>query len=233
MLLYNSAICDLLRESIQIFTLCDYALTVCDGTSFIFLLRKTTPPKNKFPKRLYGGQPVFDVIWFFRILMKGETVYIYKSSTNLIVREMSKFPILQKLTHMMVLIMMINWLWGKWWWFWKWWLLPGICNGRWKFTFITEYPLGPLKPRKCSAILLVGYIFRYTTAMLKTQVTVVVQHCNSGIACYCYWYNTAVLVTQSQMELYSMMYQGLANLDVKPIWSRNVMIWYSDGTTKK
>ena len=35
---------------------------------------------------------------------------IYKSSTNLIVREMSKFPILQKLTHMMVLIMMINWL---------------------------------------------------------------------------------------------------------------------------
>ena len=86
---------------------------------------------------------------------------------------------------------------------------------------------------KCSAILLVGYIFRYTTAMLKTQVTVVVQHCNSGIACYCYWYNTAVLVTQSQMELYSMMYQGLANLDVKPIWSRNVMIWYSDGTTKK
>ena len=106
-------------------------------------------------------------------------------------------------------------------------------SGRWKFTFITEYPLGPLKPRKCSAILLVGYIFRYTTAMLKTQVTVVVQHCNSGIACYCYWYNTAVLVTQSQMELYSMMYQGLANLDVKPIWSRNVMIWYSDGTTKK
>ena len=44
-----------------------------------------------------------------------------------------------------------------------------------------------------------------------------VHHRNSGNTCYCYWYNTAVLVTQSQMELYSMMYQGLANLDVKPI----------------
>ena len=82
------------------------------------------------------------------------------------------------------------------------------------------WPLGPLKPRKCSAILLVGYSFWYTTAMLVTQVTVFVQHRNSGNACYCYWYNTAVLVTQSQMELYSVMYQGLANLDVKPMIKR-------------
>ena len=59
--------------------------------------------------------------------------------------------------------------------------------------------------------------FWYTTAMLVTQVTVFVQHRNSGNAYFCYWYNTAVLVTQSQMELYSVMYQGLANLDVKPI----------------
>ena len=43
-----------------------------------------------------------------------------------------------------------------------------------------------------------------------------VHHCNARNACYCYWYNTAVLVTQSQMELHSVMYQGLANLDVKP-----------------
>ena len=53
--------------------------------------------------------------------------------------------------------------------------------------------------------------------MLETHVTVFVQHRNSGNTCYCYWYNTAVLVTQSQMELHSVMYQGLANLDVKPI----------------
>ena len=99
-------------------------------------------------------------------------------------------------------------------------MMTGICIGRWKFVFITEDPLGPLKPRKCSAILLVGYSFWYTTAMLVTQVTVFVQHRNPGNACYCYWYNTAVLVTQSQMELYSVMYQGLANHDVKPLWSR-------------
>ena len=53
--------------------------------------------------------------------------------------------------------------------------------------------------------------------MLETHVTVFVQHRNSGNTCYCYWYNTAVLVTQSQMELHSVMYQGLTNLDVKPI----------------
>ena len=75
-------------------------------------------------------------------------------------------------------------------------------------------------PRKCSAILLVGYSFWYTTAMLVTQVTVFVQHRNPGNTCFCYWYNTAVLVTQSQMELYSVMYQGLANLDVKPMIKR-------------
>ena len=52
----------------------------------------------------------------------------------------------------------------------------------------------------------------------QREVTVFVQHRNSDNACYCcYWYNKAVLVTQSQMELYLVMYQGLANLDVKPI----------------
>ena len=87
-------------------------------------------------------------------------------------------------------------------------MMTGICIGRWKFVFITVDPLGSLKPRKCSAILLVGYSFWYTNAMLVTQVTVFVQHCNSGNTCYCYWYSTAILVTQSQMELHSVMYQG-------------------------
>ena len=32
------------------------------GKIYLKYQQKTKPPKNKFPKRLYGGQPVFDVI---------------------------------------------------------------------------------------------------------------------------------------------------------------------------